>query len=363
MSEYWVSKKKYFCKYCDIYIADDAPSRQQHENGLRHKGNTERFIRGLYKTSEKRKKDLEEEKREMARVEQASWLLRCLPSFITLLQAAQAAFAQDIGAGHAKHSTSAPIASTSAVARKPVPKPSNPFTNYSTAESLGYQDPDAERLAAEAEMRRSQGVAGDWQLIAAPLTSAFSTYSPPLTTPGSSSLKREAETILDEDDTRQFKLRKRTFAGLGEVYDPGIIPVRLKKKEETPAPTNTPLGAPAAAETSKATDAPKWTKVQWKRPGDATVDETGGGQRIMEGESEMAGVPHEERVFPTSVNSASDDSVIKSEQNSSLQVVEPLGIKPEHTAPPTLSNLAPETGGMFKKRKIPVGGTTGRRQL
>lgn len=70
MSEYWVSKKKYFCKYCDIYIADDAPSRQQHENGMRHKGNTERFIRGLYKGSEKRKKDAEEEKRDMARVEQ-----------------------------------------------------------------------------------------------------------------------------------------------------------------------------------------------------------------------------------------------------------------------------------------------------
>ena len=61
MSEYWVSKKKYFCKYCDIYIADDAPSRQQHENGLRHKGNVERFIRGIYKTGEKQKKDREED--------------------------------------------------------------------------------------------------------------------------------------------------------------------------------------------------------------------------------------------------------------------------------------------------------------
>ena len=69
MSEYWVSKKKYFCRYCEVYIADDVPSRQQHENGLRHKGNTERFIRNLYKTGEKRKKELDDEKREMARVE------------------------------------------------------------------------------------------------------------------------------------------------------------------------------------------------------------------------------------------------------------------------------------------------------
>lgn len=72
MSEYWVSHKKYFCKYCNIYIADDAPSRRQHESGLRHKGNVERFVRGLYKEGEKRKQDREEEKRDMARVEQAS---------------------------------------------------------------------------------------------------------------------------------------------------------------------------------------------------------------------------------------------------------------------------------------------------
>ena len=72
MSEYWVSKKKYFCKYCEIYIADDVPSRQQHENGLRHQGNRERFIRNIYKASEKKKKDLEEEKRELARIDQVS---------------------------------------------------------------------------------------------------------------------------------------------------------------------------------------------------------------------------------------------------------------------------------------------------
>lgn len=70
MSEYWVSKKRYFCKYCDVYIADDVPSRQHHENGLRHKGNVERFVRGLYKAGEKRKKDAEEEKKEMRRIEQ-----------------------------------------------------------------------------------------------------------------------------------------------------------------------------------------------------------------------------------------------------------------------------------------------------
>ena len=78
MSEYWVSHKRYFCKYCNIYIADDAPSKRQHENGLRHKGNVERFVRGLYKAGEKRKQDLEEEKREMARIEKVR-LTFCIP--------------------------------------------------------------------------------------------------------------------------------------------------------------------------------------------------------------------------------------------------------------------------------------------
>lgn len=75
MSEYWVSKKRYFCKYCQVYIADDAPSRQHHESGLRHKGNMERFIRGIYKAGEKKIKDAAEERREMARVEQVRFNL------------------------------------------------------------------------------------------------------------------------------------------------------------------------------------------------------------------------------------------------------------------------------------------------
>jgi len=68
MSEYWVSHKRFHCKYCNIFIADDVPSRQHHENGMRHKGNVERFVRGLYKAGEKAVKDKEEEKREMERI-------------------------------------------------------------------------------------------------------------------------------------------------------------------------------------------------------------------------------------------------------------------------------------------------------
>ena len=72
MSEYWVSRKRYFCRYCQTWLADDAPSRRQHESGLRHIGNKERYVRGLYKQSERRKKDEDDERREIAAIEKVS---------------------------------------------------------------------------------------------------------------------------------------------------------------------------------------------------------------------------------------------------------------------------------------------------
>ena len=76
------------------------------------------------------------------------------------------AFAEDMGALALRTKTSALIPSTAKVAsKKSTAKPSNRYSNYSTAESLGYIDPEAERIAAELEPRRSQGVAGEWQVI------------------------------------------------------------------------------------------------------------------------------------------------------------------------------------------------------
>lgn len=72
MSEFWVSRKKWTCKYCDVTINDDIPSKQQHENGLRHKGNVERHLRQAYKKSEKDRKEDSHAKREMAKIEKVS---------------------------------------------------------------------------------------------------------------------------------------------------------------------------------------------------------------------------------------------------------------------------------------------------
>ncbi|KII92531.1 hypothetical protein PLICRDRAFT_475297 [Plicaturopsis crispa FD-325 SS-3] len=339
MSEYWVSHKRYFCKYCDIYIADDAPSRSQHENGMRHKGNKERFVRGLYKAGEKRKKDQEEEKREMMRVEQA----------------AQAAFAQDVGAGHAKlpSTSSAPAPPPKAAAPA---KPTNKWANYSTAESLGYQDPDAERLKAEAERRRMVGVAGEWEVV--------SSISPPprpdtaeegTSTPGDSdSRKRAAETeTVDEEDGRGFKIRKKTWAGFGDEYDPGAIPIKLKAKKEVLESEGTVTSSSGSVgfvkvepdALPKATEVPRWKTISLKPGTSATVVQ----------ELTPPAVKHEalSTVLPPPDSSAETESLPP-------PPADPVKQEPKVEDAPSTPSEPPAAGGsMFRKRKG-VSGASGR---
>lgn len=380
MSEYWVSKKRYFCKYCETYIADDAPSRQHHENGMRHKGSVERFIRGIYKAGEKQKKDSEEEKREMARVEQV-----CVDQLITtdgsmFSKAANAAFAQDVSAGLAKPG-SGPVASTSKAPRKPAPKPSNPFANYSTAESLGYTDPDAERITAELEIRRSQGVAGEWQILDSTPESSMGEPSEGSTlTAVGAGVKREAEATL-EDDSRTFKLRKKIMApGLGEIYDPGLIPIKVKKKEEPEELISSPL-ATIMPSTSTPSDVglPKWTSISLKRRDPEIEDERACNSSKTNENS--VGVKTEDNL-PNSSSSGTSQWV-KIEWNRTGELVVKDSLDPVKTEPaepavtrpsiatfpsapldersPSVPPAAESNGSLFKKRKTPLSASRARR--
>ncbi|KAI0744214.1 hypothetical protein C8Q80DRAFT_1185602 [Daedaleopsis nitida] len=339
MSEYWVAHKKYFCKYCNIYIADDAPSRKQHETGLRHKGNVERFVRGLYKAGEKRKQDLDEEKREMVRIEKA----------------AGAAFAQDVSAGLVKVGSSSTAAGSSSEAgasskKVAAPKPSNPYANYSTAESLGYVDPDAERAKAEAERRRTQGVAGEWEVVdIVPLQGEGRPGEEgDAARPGLEARageKRLAETPLDEEDARGWKLRRKTAGvGLGDLYDPLALPIKLKPKKEEPALESAsgsgtvPVGG---------SEKPKWSARGWNKPGasfsTASLEKSDGQE---EAEVEGDQVKVEDRGSMDKLAAApipTDPADVKAEEVKA-EAVEPA------VPPPTSS------GSLFKKRKAPAGG-------
>ncbi|KAI0786678.1 hypothetical protein C8Q75DRAFT_262315 [Abortiporus biennis] len=344
MSEYWVSHKKFFCKYCNIYIADDAPSRTQHENGLRHKGNVERFVRGLYKAGEKKKHDLEEEKRDMVRVEQA----------------ARAAYAQDISSGLVKPGSSSEAGPSKPAVSKPAPKPSDPYSNYTTAASLGYTDPDLERAQAEAAIRQKEGVVGTWEVVgiveptpAVDETLQDSGEAGSSNQSGTAGVKREAEAVADEEeDGRGWKLKKKKLGvGLGELYDPGLIPIKLKAKKEELVdeaqlsdPTSSLTAAtiiPTAA--SNATPLPKWTARGWSKPSEREASAS-----PAVGASPTPPPPPAADHPPEEISSElKQEPAIESE---------PTLVKTEPTTVNSEEALSAPAGGMFRKRKIPAGG-------
>ncbi|KAL5507004.1 hypothetical protein ACEPAH_6460 [Sanghuangporus vaninii] len=381
MSEYWVSHKKYFCKYCDIYITDDAPSRRQHEAGLRHKGNRERFVRNLYKQGERRKKDLEEEKREMVRVEAA----------------ANAAFARDVSAGHASFASSSSQksdASSSTAASKKPERPASVWSNYTTAQSLGITDPDEERLKAEMERRRTQGLVGEWEVVAPPPPPLPDDLQVPKEEESkdevlADSLPQKREVEASPEDGRHFKLRKRTIgAGLGEIWDPGSIPIKLKSETkgesaETSAPDHRnaengndtiPAGSfepRQALQFEKQTqmmpgqnsivERPKWQPMRWKRaiePADDkqmnTNEETG--EQNITNYADPSIKKEEERIEfhqdPTSPRRRESDVGPKVEASDNVVSSAKPSIKVEET---TTLATSDSTGGLFRKRKVPSG--------
>lgn len=60
-------------KYCE---ADDQ-SRKQHETGLKHQGNKERFIRDLYKSGSVAKREKANAEAEMARINAVRTFMLC----------------------------------------------------------------------------------------------------------------------------------------------------------------------------------------------------------------------------------------------------------------------------------------------
>lgn len=72
MSEYWVSTAKHYCKICNVWIADNKQSIQNHENGVKHKM--------VAQTNDKKRKeerlhgahDEKELKRQLAEIDNAA---------------------------------------------------------------------------------------------------------------------------------------------------------------------------------------------------------------------------------------------------------------------------------------------------
>ncbi|EJD52796.1 hypothetical protein AURDEDRAFT_111346 [Auricularia subglabra TFB-10046 SS5] len=344
MSEYWVSKKKYFCKYCEIYIADDAPSRSQHENGLRHQGNKERYVRNLYKTAERKKRDDEEEKREMKRIEAA----------------AQAAYSVDVGAGRGGPSSSSAPAPPPPQERPKPAKMGFSMSNYTTAADLGIIDEDAVKAAAVAAVRQNEGRIGDWEVVAS--TSSVQ----PVAMPSHAELdrKRAAPAVDAEDDTRTFEVKKRKIVPglLGDLYDPVIVKVKRKDEPSEPSlPEEKGVGATAAATAASVADAPRWAPVSWHK----ASSKTGGEHFDDRGENPDAPPASQEGVevggpavlAPATLSEEAGGAAPQPSTNVDQAQVP----KVEEEDTPAASAPAPS---MFRKRKgPPTAATRGRRQI
>lgn len=137
------------------------------------------------------------------------------------------------------------IASTSTdpiAARKPGPKAStsssDPFANYSTAESLGYVDVEGDKLAAEAEVRQSEGRIGEWQKVV---------KLPPAPKRDHAHEEEEDKDVKAQEDKGEppeeveevfkkpsyFDREKTRALRDDELYDPSSAGIKLKKRRLT----------------------------------------------------------------------------------------------------------------------------------
>lgn len=258
----------------------------------------------------------------------------------------------------------------------------NKWANYTTAASLGYTDPDVERAKAEAERKNTMGVVGDWQVYEVS-TAVTNPDGEPMDEAGdvkieqdaasetATSAKRPAEAPVDEEDGRAWKLRKKTFRGLGADDEIDAIPIKVKKKEELPVSgeagpstsTNATIGSPLIEPMSKVNadpDKPKWTKIKWKKAvPDASTHAV---------ELDIKDEPGKEPASNTSttVASPSQPSQDVRSASSTSSVAHGL-VKAKESAQPKLEDVstpvAPSTG-LFRKRKgAPVGAGKGRRDI
>eukprot|EP01137_Pigoraptor_chileana_P034117 Opistho-2@26178 len=72
MSEFWKSNPRKFCEFCKVWIADNKPSIQIHENGKMHKDNVDKNLRDVRKKSALAKKTEDNVAKQLKAIEKAA---------------------------------------------------------------------------------------------------------------------------------------------------------------------------------------------------------------------------------------------------------------------------------------------------
>ncbi|KAL7008474.1 hypothetical protein EMMF5_001735 [Cystobasidiomycetes sp. EMM_F5] len=206
-------------------------SEAHHETGFRHKGNLERYIRGIYKKGIQKEKDAAQEARDIAAIDAVRLLskpmiVKCWTDgtihddLIHSTQAAAAAMGISI-----EQASSKPVAGPSK--SRPNGKPTGP--SYSDAASLGFEDPLAAKLAAEKELRDKEGRAGDWEIVTVASTSAI-----PLPVEEEAETQSAARERESEPGKRRFtyaSLQEKTLPDNGDD-DYANIAIKVKKRDD-----------------------------------------------------------------------------------------------------------------------------------
>eukprot|EP00123_Amoebidium_parasiticum_P011938 comp21003_c0_seq1/m.28185 comp21003_c0_seq1/g.28185 ORF comp21003_c0_seq1/g.28185 comp21003_c0_seq1/m.28185 type:complete len:233 (-) comp21003_c0_seq1:726-1424(-) len=72
MADYWKSNPRHFCDFCKVWIADNKPSRDHHEKGVKHKKAVEDFIKNSRKQGAAKQKEQAEMDKQLEAIEKAA---------------------------------------------------------------------------------------------------------------------------------------------------------------------------------------------------------------------------------------------------------------------------------------------------
>ncbi|KAL9933244.1 hypothetical protein V8E36_007962 [Tilletia maclaganii] len=223
--------ERWTCKYCNVTINDDAPSRAAHEGGLRHKSAVERALRQTYKKAERDRRDAAAQAREMAKIERA----------------AERAGQEEDGK-EAEASTSSSSAKRKRVEEKssdastgrggPVEwKPTDKYAAYTTAANLGIrEDPDAVREREEQELRQKEGFASEWSVVVEAEPDAAASAAGTSKNVVAAALPAPSAEVVaddDDDDLRNFKSKVKSAPSLNADDDEGAEAAPLEFKKRT----------------------------------------------------------------------------------------------------------------------------------
>ncbi|SNX82348.1 uncharacterized protein MEPE_01054 [Melanopsichium pennsylvanicum] len=198
MADVWISRKRWTCKYCDVTINDDLPSRRHHESGLRHKHNVQKALQDLYRKGEQERKDAEYTKKEMARIE--------------------ALAAESYARDQARHPSANPTPTSYSIQAAPATSHSRPKSSTTFAR---HMPKSTSELAKEAPHSIAQ--AGEWEVVQ-PVPQSVSSA------PTSSSTQ-----MSDRDRARSFRMKEKVASLDDSCDDEATSIVKIKKRPRTDA--------------------------------------------------------------------------------------------------------------------------------